>query len=217
MFNNDRISAFSRLYALGYFGFSSLYYHIVFKKRFERIESRPMIWGIWNIVVYGPNITLGSGVIMVGAGRSSTTLTTICTNDHEGRITIGNDVLIMNGVRISSACGIVIEDSCMLANFCYLTDADWHDVHDRTACPGGCGPITLKRGAWIGDSAIICKGVTIGENAVVGAGSVVTRNVPPNVVAAGNPARVVKKLNPDKIILRGQPVKYSRLEEEQYD
>jgi serine acetyltransferase len=48
---------------------------------------------------------------------------------------------------------------------------------------------------WIGDSAIVCKGVTIGENSIVGAGAVVTRDVPPNTVVAGNPARPVKQLD----------------------
>ena len=46
-------------------------------------------------------------------------------------------------------------------------------------------------------------GVTIGENSIIGAGSVVTGNIPANVVAAGNPARVIKKLDPHKIVLRG--------------
>jgi len=202
VFNNDRKGVISRLSGLGYFALSSLYYHLSFKKRFERIESPPMVWGMRNIVVYGPNISLGSGVIMVGAKGSCTTLCSIKMNGCEGRISIGNDVLIMNGVRISSICGIIIEEGCMLANFCYLTDADWHGIHDRNECPGGCAPITLKRGVWIGDSAIVCKGVTIGENSIVGAGSVVTRDVPANVIVAGNPARIIKELDPRKIVLR---------------
>ena len=72
------------------------------------------------------------------------------------------------------------------------------------ALPGGSAPIVLERGAWIGDSAIVCKGVRIGENSIVGAGAVVTKDVPPNVIVAGNPARVVKKLDPEKIILMGE-------------
>ncbi len=61
----------------------------------------------------------------------------------------------------------------------------------------------LERGAWIGDSAIVCKGVRVGENSIVGAGAVVTKNVPPNTVVAGNPARVVKKLDPKMVVLLG--------------
>ena len=56
-------------------------------------------------------------------------------------------------------------------------------------------PITIKDGAWIGAGAIILPGITIGENSVVGAGSVVTKDVPDNVVVAGNPARVLRKVS----------------------
>ncbi|MCP4132657.1 MAG: acyltransferase [bacterium] len=167
------------------------------------MTGRPMVWGIWNVVVSGPNINLGKNVVIVGANGFKTNLTCYKANNHEGSITIGDNVLIMNGVRISSAAEIVIGDGCMLANFCYLTDADWHDIHDRTYSPGKTAPIILEKGVWIGDSAIIVKGVRIGENSVVGAGSVVTKDVPANVVVAGNPAAIVKKLDPEKVVIRG--------------
>ena len=198
---NEKNGLFDYILSFWYSAKTLLYYHLSFKHKFARLGSRPKVMGIWNVVIYGPNISLGSGVVMAGARGCATTLTVARVNGGAGSITIGNDVLVMNGVRISSVCGIVIEDGCMLANFCYLTDADWHDVHDRTSCPGKCAPITLRRGAWIGDSAIVCKGVTIGENSIVGAGSVVTRDVPPNVIVAGNPARIIRKIDPDKVVL----------------
>jgi maltose O-acetyltransferase len=55
-------------------------------------------------------------------------------------------------------------------------------------------PITIGNNVWLGGGVIVCPGVTIGENTVVGAGAVVTRDLPPNVVAVGNPARVIKTL-----------------------
>lgn len=55
-------------------------------------------------------------------------------------------------------------------------------------------PITIEGNVWIGAGVIVCPGVTIGADAVVGAGSVVTRNVPPRVFAAGNPCRVIRSL-----------------------
>ncbi len=57
-------------------------------------------------------------------------------------------------------------------------------------------PVRLGNNVWIGDSAIVCKGVTIGDHSVVGAGAVVTRDVPPYTVVAGNPAALVKELDP---------------------
>ena len=59
-------------------------------------------------------------------------------------------------------------------------------------------PIHICDKVWIGFNAIILKGVTIGEGAIVGAGAVVTKDVPPYTVVAGNPARVVKKLQPEE-------------------
>ncbi|WP_117233025.1 sugar O-acetyltransferase [Vibrio maerlii] len=57
--------------------------------------------------------------------------------------------------------------------------------------------ITIGDNVWIGGGAIICPGVTIGDNSVIGAGSVVTKDIPANVVAAGNPARVIKSIDND--------------------
>lgn len=85
----------------------------------------------------------------------------------------------------------------MLANGAFVTDADWHGIYDRLESIGACAPVVLEENVWIGDSATVCKGVTIGENSIIGAGSVVTTDIPPNCVAAGNPAKVVKELDPD--------------------
>lgn len=85
----------------------------------------------------------------------------------------------------------------MLANGVYITDADWHGIYDRTSL-GRSAPVTLKKNVWIGDSAIVCKGVTIGENSIVGAGAVVTNDIAANCIAAGNPARVIKRLDADE-------------------
>lgn len=179
-----------------------LHYHLSFKKKFSSMGGRPCVWGIWNVELYGPNISIGKNVVFLAATGSKTNLTTLKMNGYEGSIEIGNNVLVMNGVRISSAGKIVIGDDCMLANFCYLTDADWHDIHDRTSM-GKVRPIILERGAWIGDSAIICKGVRIGENSVIGAGSVVRKDVPSNVIVAGNPAKIVGRIDPKKVVHLG--------------
>ena len=56
-------------------------------------------------------------------------------------------------------------------------------------------PVTIGEDVWIGGSAVICPGVNIGDRSVIGAGSVVTRDIPSDVFAAGNPCRVIRKLN----------------------
>lgn len=201
MFNaNDKPSYFKKLWFMIK---SELYFKYSFKNKFASMSGRPMVWGIWNVVVYGPNIHIGKNVILAGADGFQTNLTTISYGGCEGSIKIGDNVMIMNGARISSASEIIIGDDCLIANFCYIMDSDWHDIYDRTACPGRSLPVILEKGVWLGDSAIVCKGVHIGENSIVGAGSVVRKDVPPNVVVIGNPAQIVKHLDPEMIITAG--------------
>ncbi|MEQ9438565.1 MAG: sugar O-acetyltransferase [Cyclobacteriaceae bacterium] len=57
-------------------------------------------------------------------------------------------------------------------------------------------PISIGEDVWVGGSAIICPGVTVGDRTIIGAGSVVTRDIPPDVFAAGNPCKVVRQLTP---------------------
>lgn len=72
-----------------------------------------------------------------------------------------------------------------------ITDSDWHLDDVRSSSPR---PIFIHDNVWLGVNVTIMKGVTIGENSVIGAGSVVTKDIPANVVAAGNPCRVLKEL-----------------------
>jgi acetyltransferase-like isoleucine patch superfamily enzyme len=72
-----------------------------------------------------------------------------------------------------------------------ITDSDWHPQDPRV---GPAKPIYIGDNVWLGYGAIVMKGVYIGENSVIGAGSIVTRNIPANVIAAGNPCKVIKQL-----------------------
>lgn len=65
---------------------------------------------------------------------------------------------------------------------------------ERIKGPESASPITIRDNVWIGGGSIICAGVTIGENTTIGAGSVVVKNIPADVVAAGNPCKVLRKL-----------------------
>jgi acetyltransferase-like isoleucine patch superfamily enzyme len=113
---------------------------------------------------------------------------------EKGRIRIGNYCLICPGVRIGAADDITVGDNCMIASNAYITDSDWHDIYNRITM-GKTAPVNIANNVWIGDSAIVCKGVTIGENSIIGAGAVVVDSVPANRVAAGNPAKIVKQLD----------------------
>lgn len=152
----------------------------------------------WNLDIHGRHIRIGNYLHAITAKDRRISLSTWQFEDHQGHITIGDHVLLCPGVRIDSASQVTIGDNCMFAAGGYVTDADWHDIYDRTRTVGSTRPVTLADNVWIGDGAIVCKGVTIGENSVIGAGAVVAGDVPDNVIAAGNPATVVKKLDPSR-------------------
>jgi len=101
------------------------------------------------------------------------------------RVSIGDRTQIHCGERVTIGAGTLISWDCV------IMDRDYHNPDggaERTA------PVVIGKDVWIGCRAIILKGVTIGDGAVVGAGSVVTRDVPPCTLVAGNPARVVRQL-----------------------
>lgn len=149
----------------------------------------------WNVEVFGAPISLGDFANVIATSENKVRFTIWSRSDEEGRIEIGNYCLICPGVRISAATEIVIQDNCMLANGVYVTDSDWHDTYNRVAPIGKTAPVRIEQNVWVGDGAIVFKGVTIGENSIVGARSVVVDNVPENTIVAGNPAKVVKHLD----------------------
>ena len=151
----------------------------------------------WFVRLHGPGITVGAQVHWVAAADRHITLSSWVHPKGQGRITIGDYSLLCPGVRIDSAAEVTLGASCMVAAGAYLTDADWHDLYDRTEVVGASAPIFLEDNVWIGDGATVCKGVRIGAHAIVAAGAVVTKDVPPFSVVAGNPAAVVKTLDPE--------------------
>lgn len=119
----------------------------------------------------------------------------ICTQTPDAQILIGNQVG-MSSISISSHLKIEIGDQTIIGAGTVITDSDWHnpDPMQRTTSTGNPKPIHIGKNVFIGTRSIILKGVTIGDNSVIGAGSVVTNDIPANVIAAGNPCHVIKPL-----------------------
>jgi acetyltransferase-like isoleucine patch superfamily enzyme len=128
-------------------------------------------------------------------------------------VKIGTFVEIQKGVKIGSRCkisshtficeGVTLEDEVFIGHNVTFTN----DRYPRATSRGGqlqteadwkCIRTLVKRGASIGSGTTLLCGVIIGENAMVGAGSVVTKDVPPGAVVAGNPARIVKLISLEK-------------------
>ncbi len=150
----------------------------------------------WHVAFEGPNIRIGKCATIIGERANPVKLGVWGRDPGSGAITIGDYVLISPGTRISASDEITIGDSVMMANGVYVTDSDWHGIYDRTRRGGRATPVRIGDNVWLGDHCVVLKGVTIGENSIVAAHAVVARDVPANVVVAGNPASVVKRLDP---------------------
>ena len=123
-------------------------------------------------------------------------------------ILVGSNVSIGGSSLLAAAARIVVEDDVLISYHCIITDSDNHslryslrknDLHEwRTGQKDWSNsqtkPVRICKGAWLGARVIVTKGVTIGEGAVCGMGSVVTHDVPPYTIVAGNPARIIKEL-----------------------
>ena len=179
-----------------------MYVKLYLRPQFKQLGKGGAFFKPQYLKLFGSHISVDDFPTIIGARDANVQLTSWNIGDWKGELKIGKYCLITPGVRIMAAESIEIGDACMFAHGAYISDADWHGIYDRSEPVGKTKPIILKDNVWIGDSAIVCKGVTIGENSIVGAGAVVTKNIPANVVAAGNPAKVVKNLDQGDFISR---------------
>lgn len=181
--------------------------YLAFRRQYAEHFLRPAcdalgehytIMAPWYVSISGPNISIGKCVTIIGEPGARTKLGVWGRDQDSGRIVVGDYVLISPGTRISASDEITIGNSVMMANGVYITDSDWHGVYDRTLRDERVTPVHIGDNVWLGDHSVILKGVTIGENSVVAANAVVTRDVPANVIVAGSPAKIVKELDPER-------------------
>lgn len=116
-------------------------------------------------------------------------------------IRLGNNISFNNDVHIGCINLIEIGDNCLFASRIYITDHNHGDTtiemlktHPDLRPLISKGPVIIKNNVWVGEGAAIMPGVTIGENSIVATNAVVTKDVPPNSVVAGVPARVIKTI-----------------------
>ena len=108
-------------------------------------------------------------------------------------ITVGRNVFINAGCQFQDHGGIVLEDGVLIGHNTVIATLN-HDQDFRRRSSLIPKPVRICRDVWIGAGCVICPGVTVGEHSIVAAGAVVTKDVPPDVVVAGVPARVIKRL-----------------------
>lgn len=129
------------------------------------------------------------------------------TSENHGKISLGTYVYLRENSIIGSVNSITIGDYTSIADYVVILDNNNHPVNPidrkiKSSSPKGSdyrkwrhsdsSPIVIGSNVWIGSFARVCKGVTVGDNSIIAANAVVTKDVPPNSIVAGNPAKVVK-------------------------
>lgn len=112
-------------------------------------------------------------------------------------IHIGKNVFINSDCKFQDQGGIFIGDGVLIGHNVVLATLN-HDISPEKRRGMYPKPIKIGRNVWIGSNSTVLPGVTIGDNSIIGAGSVVTKDIPKNTVAAGNPARVIKTIDVSK-------------------
>lgn len=181
------------------------FYPIIYRRIFR---TKDIVVGD-NIKILGKVSIIGSGKITIGDNFCLTSgehINPICANmqasfytdSSDAKIQIGDNVG-MSSTRIWIHEGLTIGNNVKIGGGVLIIDTDCHSIdwkvrrnRDNQVCSA---PITIEDDVWIGAQCVILKGVTIGARSIIGAGSVVTKSISPDCIAAGNPCKIIKKLN----------------------
>lgn len=166
----------------------SLYPNIIFGKKnsfvgFTKFRNYP-----------GGSITIGDKCSFLSSATSNLIginhRCMLSTMTKNATITIG-DGCGFSGTVVGAFLSISLGKNVRCGANTLITDGDWHCDDRRSGPPK---EVIIENNVWLGEGVKVLKGVLIGENSLIGAGSVVTKNIPANVVAAGNPCKIIKSL-----------------------
>ena len=149
----------------------------------------------------GSVIRVGDGLVLRSWPRSNPLAPThpvvLSTRSRDAEIVLGDDCGL-TGVVIVAETGVMVGDRVLIGGNAQIVDTDFHPLHaevrQQDMNAGTTRRIRIGDDVFIGMNSIILKGVNVGTGSVVGAGSVVSQDVPPKTIVAGNPARVVRSL-----------------------
>ena len=175
-----------------------------FKKAYPgfTVGRNAKIWGAFSLqLMEGGRMVIGEDFYLVSEPRRSA-----ITQFSHAQFTVFPGACIslgrhvgLNGTALTSKCRIEIGDDTMIAANVIIVDSDFHsawppELRWSTSTKEFDKEVTIGRNVWIGMNTVILKGSRIGDNSIIGAGSVVSGDIPANVIAAGNPARVIRAL-----------------------
>jgi acetyltransferase-like isoleucine patch superfamily enzyme len=173
----------------------ALYTHPLFQARCTsvglnlRLDGKmPFVEGLADIHI-GDDVSLGGGISISSGGVF-----------EQPKLVIGNRSLMGWNCRIAVNKEVIIGEDVFISFDCHISDTDGHPrdairrARHEPPDARDIRPVKIERYAWIGNSAHILKGVTIGEGAIIGANSVVIHNIPAYTIAIGNPAEVIVRM-----------------------
>ena len=156
---------------------------------------------VYNASLKRENIVIGEGTHIRGE---------LLVQKYGGKIKIGDNSYVGTGTKIWSGESITIGNDVLISHNCNIIDTNSHEIdhieraeRHRQLIKSGpwenkgsiqTKPIAIGDHAWISFNVTVLKGVTIGEGAIIAAGSVITKDIPPFTLVAGNPARIIKTL-----------------------
>ena len=190
---------------------SVLFYKVLNSESFLKIENGN---ATLNFKSFGQGSTLPKQSIIknpqyISIGNNFTSLNNLrleAWDNYEGEyfkpeITIGDNVSLNADIHIGCINKVIIGNNVLMASRIYISDHSHGDISATTILLPPAkrtlvskGPVIINDNVWIGEGVAILPGVTIGINSIIGANAVVTKNIPANCVAAGNPAKIIKTL-----------------------
>ena len=153
-------------------------------------------------IKYGKNFTTG-----VGCRIEAYNFNNRISDRKNPQLIIGNNVQINDYVHLSCAESVIIEDNVLIASKVYVSDLNHGNYSSLKNLEHSCPdeivkdrkiftkPVKICQNTWLGENVAVLSGVTIGKNSIIGANSVISKNIPENCIAVGNPAKVIKKYN----------------------
>lgn len=154
--------------------------------------SHPMLLKGKGKISFGNNVQIG----VVASPNFYSHYTFLEARNPESEISIGDNVSINNAFSAVAFSKITIQNNVLIGVNCAIIDNDGHnlDSDKRNDDVLKFEAVFIGDNVFLGDNVTILKGVSIGKNSVIGNGSIVTKNIPENVTAAGNPAQVIRNL-----------------------